>query len=250
MERLRPETPTPRSHSAESIREQEALGDAGDHGAFVYFRRYFVVDGVLERTKDGTFRSEFTIISLDGDQIDLGHHPECEIVIDWDPAVARAHTQLKKAGADWYIDNLDRTNGTSVNGVQVDLAEEYFLTDGDRIRVGDTVLVFRQPGLGRAEPPERPWQSEEAPPQLTERKKEVLIALVRPTGGVDLNVTPASNAEIAKEVVIDEETVKGHIRDLYKAFGLSDEPDSEKRRKLVWRALELGVVTDLDLSQR
>lgn len=250
MERLQPEVPRPKSHSEESLALQEATARAGETGAFVYFRRNPY--GIVEETEvqAGGQTGEFTVIALEGDQVDVGQHPECELVIDWDPAVARSHAQIKKAGADWYVDNLDRTNGTLVNGVRVDRVEEHFLSDGDRIRVGDTVIVFHQPGLAPAEPPAPPYEPEEPPPPLTERQKEVLVALVRPVAGEDLLVAPAGNVEIAEEVMIDEDTVKGHLRNLYKAFGLADLPDGEKRRTLVWKALELGAVTDADLSSR
>lgn len=248
MERLEPEVPKPRPLSEESILIQEASGQAGDTGAFVYFRRFFVDGDELEREGDEV-RSELVLVPLTGDEVDVGNHQDCEIVLDWDPTVARAHAQLRKAGADWYVDNLDRTNGTLVNGVRVDRVEEHFLGDGDRIRLGDTILIFRQPGLDRADPPE-PMTSSQPPPPVTGRQKEVLVALVRPLAGTDLHVSPASNAEIAEEVFIDEETVKGHLRRLYEAFGLSDLPAGEKRRTLAWKALELGAVSVLDLDAR
>lgn len=250
MERLRPEVPSPKSHSKESLALQEATARAGETGAFVYFRRnpYEIEEGTEVQAGEQT--GEFSVVALESDQVDIGRHPECELVIDWDPAVARSHAQLKKAGADWYIDNVDKTNGTLVNGVRVDLVEEHLLSDGDRIRVGDTVIVFHQPGLEPAEPPSPPYEPEESAPPLTGRQKEILVALVRPVSGGDPLVAPASNAEIAEEVMIDEDTVKGHMRNLYKAFGLADLPDGDKRRTLAWKALEVGAVTDLDRSSR
>lgn len=249
MERLEPVVPKPEALSSESVALQDAPETAGEDGAFLYFRRYFRDGESLVRGGEGEFLSEFTIVFLVGDQATVGSHPDCEIAIDWDPAVARAHSELKKAGPDWYIDNIDQTNGTLVNGVRVDRVEEHFLADGDRIRLGDTILVFRQPGLVRPKPPE-PMSAGEPPPMITQRQKEVLVALVRPIAGTDLRVSPSSNSEIAEEVSLDEDTVKGHLRNLYKAFGLSDVPDHEKRQSLAWRALELGSVTDLDLSAR
>jgi hypothetical protein len=261
MERVRPDIPKVESHSSESFALQEAGTRAGETGAFVYLLKYFVADDGLERTEDGQLRSRFTLFHLNstesdrsageedgpavhhlpGEKIDIGYHAECEIVIDWDPAVSRAHAELKRAGADWYVDNLDRTNGTLVNGEGFEGAEERLLVNGDRIRVGDTVLIFRQPGIGPAREPV-PAVGLKKPPDLTGSQVAVLRALAAPLLGADPLIAPASNNEIADVLERDLETVKGHLTSLYRAFGLTDAPAGEKRRRLAWQAIDVGLV--------
>lgn len=57
-----------------------------------------------------------------------------------DPAVSRHHFQIEVAGGDYFIRDLDSSNGTWVNGERVRRVE---LLDGDQVRAGKTVLVFR-----------------------------------------------------------------------------------------------------------
>ena len=57
-----------------------------------------------------------------------------------DPNVSRHHAELTYADGQWTVRDLNSTNGTLVNGVDVDTA---LLTDGDLITFGLLVLEFR-----------------------------------------------------------------------------------------------------------
>jgi pSer/pThr/pTyr-binding forkhead associated (FHA) protein len=82
---------------------------------------------------DGTERP----IELTGASVRLGRDRDNEIVLD-DPRVSRHHGRLQvRRGALVYTD-LGSTNGSRVNAVRVD---EIALGHGDRLEVGDTVLV-------------------------------------------------------------------------------------------------------------
>jgi DNA-binding NarL/FixJ family response regulator len=58
---------------------------------------------------------------------------------------------------------------------------------------------------------------------------------------------PATNRQIAAELVIGLETVKSHMSALVDAFGLAGLPQHHKRATLARRALELGVVAPGEL---
>lgn len=58
-----------------------------------------------------------------------------------DPNVSRAHAELSFDGRDWHITDLDSTNGTLVNDVDV---HECVLRDGDLITLGLVNLEFRE----------------------------------------------------------------------------------------------------------
>lgn len=62
-----------------------------------------------------------------------------------DPAVSRRHFQVEVAGREFFIRDLDSSNGTFVNGERVRYTE---LLDGDEVRAGQTYLVFRCSGDG------------------------------------------------------------------------------------------------------
>jgi hypothetical protein len=114
------------------------------------------------------------------------------------------------------------------------------LRDGDLVVLGCTAIVFRDPGRGGESL--RTATSEQPPvPRVSAAQRRVLVALCRPcaAGGA----VPASNRQIADELVLGVETVKTHMRALAEAFGLRDLPQHQKRATLAAQALELGVVT-------
>lgn len=74
----------------------------------------------------------------------LGRDYACDIVID-EPAVSRQQAKIKlEAGPDksyrFFIQDLATDNGVQVNGEPV---IKHYLSDGDRIKVGRNVLVFK-----------------------------------------------------------------------------------------------------------
>jgi FHA domain len=56
-----------------------------------------------------------------------------------DRQVSRHHARIICADGDFWIEDLNSTNGTRVNGVKV---EKQKLADNDQIGVGDTILTF------------------------------------------------------------------------------------------------------------
>ena len=67
-----------------------------------------------------------------------------DLALNWDEEVSRLHAELVRKGGDWTIvDNGLSLNGSFVNGEPV--SGQRRLRDGDAIRVGTTVLIFRSP---------------------------------------------------------------------------------------------------------
>src|SRR5215217_1270587 len=56
-----------------------------------------------------------------------------------DPALSRRHCSLVKGDSGWTVRDLESSNGTFVNGIQVSARP---LTDGDRIAIGASVFLF------------------------------------------------------------------------------------------------------------
>jgi pSer/pThr/pTyr-binding forkhead associated (FHA) protein len=136
------------------------------------------------------------------------------------------------------------SNGTFVNGIRVRGTRRLY--DGDEITVGGTILAFRAPSRGASgstfipEPPE-------APPNLTDNQRAVLIALARPFKGARGFATPATNKDIAEEVFLTLNGVKSIMRTLFQKFDLADLPQNQKRARLVQRALQTGALSEDDL---
>jgi hypothetical protein len=95
------------------------------------------VDGPLARLRElrpnGTERE----ITLDGAPLSIGRADDNALVIH-DSRVSRHHARLHARRGTLVFTDLGSTNGSRVNGSRV---AEVVLGEGDRIEVGDTVLV-------------------------------------------------------------------------------------------------------------
>jgi pSer/pThr/pTyr-binding forkhead associated (FHA) protein len=88
------------------------------------------------------------IVSIDGvvikevqitkDRTTLGRRPYNDIVID-NLAVSGEHAVLQMEGGDVYLEDLNSTNGTYVNGKA---AKKQLLQDGDTVEVGKYKIKF------------------------------------------------------------------------------------------------------------
>ncbi len=68
---------------------------------------------------------------------------DCEILIP-DPEVSRRHAAIREIEGAIGIEDLGSRNGTLVNGERIDGVRT--LSEGDQLRVGDTVLRFESAG--------------------------------------------------------------------------------------------------------
>jgi pSer/pThr/pTyr-binding forkhead associated (FHA) protein len=68
----------------------------------------------------------------------LGRSKECDVRLS-DPNVSRRHAEVRLEGSNYWIVDLDSTNGVLVNGQRQKRAK---LGDGDRITLGSTEVLF------------------------------------------------------------------------------------------------------------
>lgn len=88
--------------------------------------------------------------SLEKSLITIGRSKENEVVID-NIAVSRKHAQIElKEGKSYVLRDLHSSNGTLLNGVQID-ANDHPLNDGDMIGIAKFQIEVR--GLAKAPPP-------------------------------------------------------------------------------------------------
>jgi pSer/pThr/pTyr-binding forkhead associated (FHA) protein len=74
--------------------------------------------------------------------VTIGRSPANNIPID-DTAASRKHCMIKKEPEDTYtLVDMGSANGTSVNGEKI--AGEHHLETEDRIKIGKTILVFKE----------------------------------------------------------------------------------------------------------
>lgn len=174
-------------------------------------------------------------------RVTVGRRLHSDVALSWDVEVSREHALLERGGEGWLlVDEQLSRNGSFVNGVRLDGRQP--LEDEDRLRFGRTELVYRCPTPAVA--PSRP-QSDGRLAQLTDSQRRVLIALCRPMVQTD-SATPATNQEIAAEVLLSVHAVAAHMHDLAERLGLSHLPEDEKRTRLVAVVLRVGLLTAAD----
>ena len=89
---------------------------------------------LIAHLPDGSTR-EFR---LDQGRMTIGRRADNDVCLPF-PAVSAEHAAVVTVGADSFLEDLDSTNGTLVNGERV---TKHFLRDGDRIDVGRLELVY------------------------------------------------------------------------------------------------------------
>lgn len=169
----------------------------------------------------------------------IGRGEQTDLAFVWDAEVSRLHAQLECAAGEWLVvDDGLSSNGTFVNGQRV--ATRRRLVDGDLIRVGATVMLYRGPARA-PEPTVRAGRSVTAE-QLSDTQRRVLAALCRPYSGVAHLASPASNQQIAGELYLSLDAVKANLRSMYQLFGVAALPQNQKRAQLAERAIAWGLV--------
>jgi pSer/pThr/pTyr-binding forkhead associated (FHA) protein len=180
-----------------------------------------------------------------GDRITIGRRPSNEVVLDWDSEVSRVHAALERLGEEWTVvdDGLSR-NGTYVNGERV--TSRHRLHDGDVISIGGTLIAFRAPSEGSISRATVTALGPHVGELLTPAQRRVLIALCRPFKDNNY-ATPATNQQIANELVVSVDAVKSTLRALFEVFGVDDLPQNQKRASLALQAMRNGVISRRDL---
>lgn len=191
---------------------------------------------------------EQRILPLESDgALTVGRRAGNGIVLGGDRMVSRVHAQLEAIGGEWtVVDDGLSTNGTFVNGTR--LARRWRLRDGDVIRVGQTVIEFRNPADDGEVTTVSPVAAQID--ELSAVQRRILAALCRRHLEEGPFAAPASNPEIAAELFLSIDTIKAHIRTLCHRFGIADLPPNQKRARLAELAIQSGLVADSAISQR
>ncbi len=85
-----------------------------------------------------TLTVEGRTIPVTSRRVVIGRSRECDVRVS-DGNASRRHAELVQEGATYWLVDLDSTNGTELNGRAVTRGK---LSDGDRITIGSTEVVF------------------------------------------------------------------------------------------------------------
>lgn len=178
-------------------------------------------------------------LELASGRVTVGKGAGNDIALD-DRTVSRLHATFEEFAEGWCLTDLGSSNGTYLNGERIWTQRR--LRHGDEIRVGRSRLLFRNSADAVAPRTE----TEQGPPSLTARERDVLVVLCRPLLARDMFTEPASTKEIAGDLVVSEAAVKQHLANLYDKFGVGDDL-AHRRTRLANEAIRRGAVTLGDL---
>jgi len=102
-------------------------------------------------------------LSLDDKPVIIGRDHDCGLSL-CAPGVSRRHCKIERQGETFWIEDLDSTNRTRVNGRVI---KRHALQDGDSVRLGQSVFRFvaaRPPAANResGQPPSEPSKEDRA----------------------------------------------------------------------------------------
>lgn len=179
-----------------------------------------------------------------GSRVTLGRTADNGMALAWDPEVSRTHAELERLGDAWIVvDDGLSTNGSYVNGQR--LGGRQRLADRDVLRFGATMVVYRHPGESAPSTAIAKRSLERAALSPTQRR--VLVALCRPFSNSSSFPSPSTNQQIAQAVFLSVDAVKGHLRILFRKFGVDHLPPQQKRVALASEALRTGEVSFREL---
>ena len=111
-----------------------------DYGDTIYIEEKAIDTPVIHKlyTPEGRLLAQLTLPSMT-----IGKRKgEVTLCID-DISVSRLHERIIKEGEEVYIEDLNSTNGTYKNGLRLRPYEKRKLDEGDEIKCGKRILIYR-----------------------------------------------------------------------------------------------------------
>ena len=234
--------------------------------------------------RDGGGRTRVFVFAPGADSASVGRRSSSDLVLDWDDQVSRLHARFECQNGGWeLVDDGLSSNGTFVNDRRLSGREP--LKSGDVLRFGATEITFHAPRPAPAEPKPTvaptpvaavPRQPAPAPPrapappsapvpprapvppsapsaagapgiELSTTQRRVLAALCRPYKGGNRFATPATDDQIAEDLVLSVGEVRTHLRILCAKLGITNPSTQDTRVRVVERAFSAGLISEQDL---
>ncbi|MBV8221238.1 MAG: FHA domain-containing protein [Solirubrobacterales bacterium] len=127
----------------EPMSAPSAPQEAQSGRTMVYSNAERVAEPLEER---GRARAQKALLLIDGKRlvvgpsgVTIGRGRQADVVLN-DPNVSRQHAEIRPRGGSWVLADLGSTNGSKLNGRQIEGSE--VLRDGDEIEVGESLMTF------------------------------------------------------------------------------------------------------------
>jgi hypothetical protein len=186
---------------------------------------------------DGDGREQVFPLASEVASVTVGRRSSADLPLAWDHKVSRLHARIEAVPGGWeLVDDGLSSNGTFVNDER--LSGRRRLIDGDTMGFGATAVTFRHP----AREPARDSRAID----LSMNQRRVLVALCRPYKG-NRFANPASDEEIAEELVVAEGEVRGHLQVICAKLGIDGPRQAEMRVRIVEWAFSTGTVSEREL---
>lgn len=114
--------------------------DDEEYGRTVYIEESRIPREIIRRlyTSDGRI-----LMQLNEETCTIGKKKgEVDLVLE-DFTVSRMHARISKENEGMYLEDLNSTNGTYKNGLRMQPYEKRKLEEGDEIKIGKVVLIYR-----------------------------------------------------------------------------------------------------------
>jgi pSer/pThr/pTyr-binding forkhead associated (FHA) protein len=196
--------------------------------------------------RDGEDEQRIVAFAPDASELWVGRGQSADVRLEWDEEVSSLHAQIELVRDECTLvdDGLSR-NGSFVNEERVHGRRH--LRDGDSLRFGKTLVLYRRPGSGTGAEETVIATDTPAAAAVSPAQRKVLLALCRPYKDGASFATPATNQQIGAELHLSVDAVKTHMRALFEKLGVGDLPQNRKRVALVERALQTGIVSAREL---
>lgn len=127
------------SMEGHAVAEEFPYGEE-DYGRTVYIEEPKEKKNIVRRL----YTSEGKIVAqLDENSLTIGKKKgEVDLVLE-DLSISRVHARITKEGEDYYLEDMNSTNGTTKNGLRLQPYEKRKLEEEDEIQLGSIPLIFR-----------------------------------------------------------------------------------------------------------
>jgi pSer/pThr/pTyr-binding forkhead associated (FHA) protein len=141
-------------------------------------------------------------VELSGDEITIGRDPENSVVVD-DVQISRHHVRIFRDKQNWLIEDLNSTNGTTVNNKALKKAQK--LKHGDLVTMGEDSKF--KVVLEQAKPQKAVKKEADASEKREEPRKRLSFKREKPEKMEPVEETPVSVSE-EPLLVEEQDTVK------------------------------------------